>query len=113
VNKDAASNDSGFQRPLHFDVFHAIKANRHSTEPCSFYTHNDVYYGYKGAIAICLCSGNLMQEIMNEGGSQGSTGIGFGVFDSNQAGRATPNIHPPLAAAFLTKPFNPATDYRL
>ena len=51
----------------------------------NLYTHNDVYDGYHGAITICACSGftpdshdniisfnhvhNLMQGIMNDGGS--------------------------------------------
>jgi uncharacterized protein (TIGR03437 family) len=42
----------------------------------------------------------------------GSPGVGFVVFDPNQAGRSNPVIHPPaVPATFPTKPFNPATDY--
>jgi uncharacterized protein (TIGR03437 family) len=44
--------------------------------------------------------------------SKGSPGIGFVVFDPNQAGRTNPVIKPPaVAATFPTKTFNPATDY--
>ena len=42
----------------------------------------------------------------------GSPGFGFVVFDSSQAGRSNPVLHPPaVAASFLTKLYNPATDF--
>jgi hypothetical protein len=42
----------------------------------------------------------------------GSPGVGFVVFDPNQAGRSNPQINPPtVAATFQTKTFNPATDF--
>jgi len=42
----------------------------------------------------------------------GSPGVGFVVFDPNQAGRSNPVINPfPVPATFPTKSFNPATDY--
>ena len=43
---------------------------------------------------------------------KGSPGVGFVVFDPNQAGRSNPVINPPaVAATFPTKTFNPATDF--
>jgi len=42
---------------------------------------------------------------------KGSPGVGFVVFDPNQAGRINPLINPPIPATFPTKIFNPATDY--
>jgi len=43
---------------------------------------------------------------------KGSPGAGFVVFDPSQAGRSNPVMHPPaVAATFVTKMFNPATDY--
>jgi uncharacterized protein (TIGR03437 family) len=43
---------------------------------------------------------------------KGSPGVGFVVFDPNQAGRSNPLIMPPvIAATFPTKTFNPATDF--
>ncbi len=43
---------------------------------------------------------------------KGSPGVGFVVFDPNQAGRSNPVIKPPaVPATFPTKTFNPATDY--
>jgi hypothetical protein len=43
---------------------------------------------------------------------KGSPGVGFVVFDPNQAGRSNPVINPPaVPATFPTKTFNPATDY--
>ena len=43
---------------------------------------------------------------------QGSPGVGFIVFDPNEAGRTNPVIKPPsVPATFPTKSFNPATDY--
>jgi len=43
---------------------------------------------------------------------QGSPGVGFVVFDPNQAGRSNPVLKPPaVPATFPTKLFNPATDY--
>ncbi len=43
---------------------------------------------------------------------KGSPGVGFVVFDPNQAGRTNPTIMPPpVPATFPTKTFNPATDY--
>ena len=42
----------------------------------------------------------------------GSPGVGFVVFDYTQAGRSNPVIKPPaVAATFVTKTYNPATDY--
>ncbi len=42
----------------------------------------------------------------------GSPGVGFVVFDPNQAGRSNPVIKPPaVPPTFPTKTFNPATDY--
>ncbi|MFI5167754.1 MAG: right-handed parallel beta-helix repeat-containing protein [Thermoanaerobaculales bacterium] len=42
----------------------------------------------------------------------GSPGVGFVLFDANQAGRSNPVIKPPaVPATFPTKTFNPATDY--
>ena len=42
----------------------------------------------------------------------GSPGVGFVVFDANQAGRTNPVIKPPAApSTFPTKSFNPAVDY--
>jgi uncharacterized protein (TIGR03437 family) len=42
----------------------------------------------------------------------GTPGVGFVVFDPSQAGRTNPLINPPpIPATFLTKTFNPATDY--
>ena len=42
----------------------------------------------------------------------GSPGIGFVVFDTTLPGRTNPVIHPPaVAATFVTKTYNPATDY--
>ncbi len=42
----------------------------------------------------------------------GSPGIGFVVFNPNLAGRSNPVIMPPaVAATFVTKTYNPATDY--
>ena len=42
----------------------------------------------------------------------GSPGVGFVVFDPSQAGRSNPLINPPMIpATFLTKRYNPATDY--
>jgi uncharacterized protein (TIGR03437 family) len=44
--------------------------------------------------------------------TKGSPGVGFVVFDPNQAGRSNPVINPPaVPATFPTKTFNPATDY--
>ncbi len=41
-----------------------------------------------------------------------SPGVGFVVFDPSQAGRSNPVINPPtVLATFLTKTFNPATDF--
>jgi len=38
--------------------------------------------------------------------------VGFVVFDYKQAGRSNPLLMPPaIAPTFLTKTFNPATDY--
>ena len=43
---------------------------------------------------------------------KGSPGVGFVVFDYKQAGRSNPLLMPPaIAPTFLTKTFNPATDY--
>ena len=43
---------------------------------------------------------------------KGSPGVGFVVFDPNQAGRTNPVIKPPsIPATFPTKSYNPATDY--
>jgi len=43
---------------------------------------------------------------------QGSPGIGFVVFDPNQAGRSNPVLKPPaVPATFPTMVFNPATDF--
>ncbi len=43
---------------------------------------------------------------------KGSPGVGFVVFDPNQAGRSNPVIKPPaVAPSFPTKLYNPATDY--
>jgi uncharacterized protein (TIGR03437 family) len=43
---------------------------------------------------------------------KGSPGVGFVVFDPSLAGRSKAVIHPPtVAATFVTKLFNPATDY--
>ena len=43
---------------------------------------------------------------------KGSPGVGFVVFDPNQAGRPNPVIKPPaVPATFPTMSFNPATDY--
>ncbi|SPE28594.1 conserved hypothetical protein [Candidatus Sulfopaludibacter sp. SbA3] len=43
---------------------------------------------------------------------KGSPGVGFVVFDPSQAGRSNPVIMPPaVAATFVTKTYNPATDY--
>ncbi|MGO9261393.1 MAG: hypothetical protein ACLQU1_34570 [Bryobacteraceae bacterium] len=43
---------------------------------------------------------------------KGSPGVGFVVFDPSQAGRSNPVINPPaVPATFVTKTFNPATDY--
>ncbi len=43
---------------------------------------------------------------------KGSPGVGFVVFDPSQAGRSNPVINPPaIPATFVTKPFNPATDF--
>ena len=43
---------------------------------------------------------------------KGSPGVGFVVFDPNQAGRTNPILKPPaIAPTFLTKTYNPATDY--
>jgi len=43
---------------------------------------------------------------------QGSPGVGFIVFDPNEAGRTNPVLKPPsVPATFPTKSFNPATDY--
>jgi hypothetical protein len=43
---------------------------------------------------------------------QGSPGIGFVVFDPNQAGRSNAVIMPPpIGATFPTQSFNPATDF--
>jgi hypothetical protein len=42
----------------------------------------------------------------------GSPGVGFVVFDPNQAGRSNPVIKPPaVRATFPTKPFDPTKDY--
>jgi hypothetical protein len=42
----------------------------------------------------------------------GSPGVGFVVFNPNLAGRSNPVIMPPaIPATFLTKTYNPATDY--
>jgi len=42
----------------------------------------------------------------------GSPGVGFVVFDYTQAGRTNPVLKPPaVAATFVTKTYNPATDY--
>jgi hypothetical protein len=44
--------------------------------------------------------------------SKGSHGVGFVVFDPNQAGRTNPAIKPPAVAAMSPgEGFNPATDY--
>jgi len=44
--------------------------------------------------------------------AKGSPGVGFAVFDQNQAGRSNPLIMPPaVPATFPTKLFNPAADY--
>lgn len=43
---------------------------------------------------------------------KGSPGVGFVVFDPSQAGRSNPVINPPaIPATFVTKTFNPATDF--
>lgn len=43
---------------------------------------------------------------------KGSPGVGFVVFDYTKAGRSNPVINPPpVAPTFVTKTFNPATDY--
>jgi hypothetical protein len=43
---------------------------------------------------------------------KGTPGIGFVVFNPNQAGRFSPVINPPaVPATFLTKSFNPTSDY--
>jgi uncharacterized protein (TIGR03437 family) len=43
---------------------------------------------------------------------KGSPGVGFVVFDYTQAGRTNPVLKPPaVAATFVTKTYNPATDY--
>jgi uncharacterized protein (TIGR03437 family) len=43
---------------------------------------------------------------------KGSPGVGFVVFDPNQAGRTNPVLKPPaVPATFPTKTFNPATDF--
>lgn len=43
---------------------------------------------------------------------KGSPGVGFVPFDPSQAGRSNPVLKPPaVPATFLTKSFNPATDY--
>ena len=43
---------------------------------------------------------------------KGSPGVGFVVFDPSQAGRTNPVIKPPaIPATFVTKTYNPATDY--
>ena len=43
---------------------------------------------------------------------KGSPGVGFVVFDPNQAGRSNPVINPPaVPATFPTKTFDPATDF--
>jgi hypothetical protein len=43
---------------------------------------------------------------------KGSPGVGFVVFDASQAGRSNAVIKPPaVAATFVTKAFNAATDF--
>jgi hypothetical protein len=43
---------------------------------------------------------------------KGSPGVGFVVFDPNQAGRSNPRIKPPaVAATFPTMSFSPLIDY--
>ena len=42
----------------------------------------------------------------------GSPGVGFAVFNPNQAGRSNPVILPPaIPATFVTETYNPATDF--
>jgi len=42
----------------------------------------------------------------------GSPGVGFAAFNPNLAGRSNPVILPPsIPATFVTKTYNPATDY--
>lgn len=41
----------------------------------------------------------------------GSPGVGFVVFDPNQAGRSNPLKPATVRATFPTKPFDPAKDY--
>jgi len=43
---------------------------------------------------------------------KGSPGVGFVVFDFTKAGRSNPIMNPPsVAPTFVTKLYNPATDY--
>ena len=43
---------------------------------------------------------------------KGSPGVGFVVFDYTKAGRSNPLLNPPsVAPTFVTKTYNPATDY--
>jgi uncharacterized protein (TIGR03437 family) len=103
----------------------AVQPNASSSgpnAPCSGNTNNWAYYTF--AMWQQKVGEDTQSVVQNPGFNnpsypaddyslpKGSPGVGFVVFDPGQAGRSNPVIHPPaVAATFVTKPFNPATDY--
>jgi hypothetical protein len=97
------------------------RTRRGPNGPCSDDRSTWTFYTFSGWQGI----GEDLQSVVQNPGfanpaypaddyslSKGSPGIGFVVFDPNQAGRTNPVIKPPaVAATFPTKTFNPATDY--
>ena len=89
--------------------------------PCSGNTNNWTFYTLSGWQTL----GEDLQSIIQSPGfanpiypaddfslPHGSPGAGFVVFDTNQAGRSNPQLHPPaVPATFPTKTFNPVTDF--
>ena len=90
--------------------------------PCNGNTNNWSFYSFSGWQQV---QGEDTKSVIQNPGFKnpaypaddfslpnGSPGVGFVVFDPTQAGRSNPVINPPpVAPAFVTKPFNPATDY--
>ena len=90
--------------------------------PCSGNTNDYTFYTFSGWQQ--KIGEDLQSVVQNPGFNnpayptddyslpKGSPGVGFVVFDPNQAGRSNPVINPPaVPATFPTKLFNPATDY--
>jgi hypothetical protein len=103
------------------EAFH-VQPNPGAITPCTGNTSDWTFYTFAG---WQVNTGEDAQSVVHNPGfrnpaypaddyslPKGSPGVGFVVFDPKEAGRSNPMIFPPpVRATFLTKSFNPETDF--